>query len=112
MRCAARSSPRMMKTNLASAEKTSAISMRIASNRKNLIDYAAKLIGNDRTTFILDSATARAEEVILNKRLYILNDDDFDAFEAALESNRMEDNLCLIQRLSRPKSWVSPNPSN
>ena len=33
-------------------EKTSAISLRIAINRKNLIDYAAKLIGNDRTTFI------------------------------------------------------------
>ena len=86
-------------------EKTSAISLRIAINRKNLIDYAAKLIGNDRTTFILDSATARAEDVILNERLYILNDLDFDAFEQALETNTLESNECLMNLLKRPKRW-------
>lgn len=86
-------------------EKTSAISLRIAINRKNLIDYAAKLIGNDRTTFILDSATARAEEVILNKRLYILNDHDIEEFEEALETNTLESNECLINLLKRPKRW-------
>lgn len=95
-----------MTTSTDPIEKTSAISMRIASNRKNLIDYAAKLVGNDRTTFILDSATTRAEEVILNKRLYILNDQDFDEFEQALETNTMENNQCLIKLLQRPKRWV------
>lgn len=87
-------------------EKTSAISMRIAINRKNIIDYAAKLIGNDRTTFILDSATARAEDVILNKRLYILNDQDFNEFEQALETNNLESNTCLTNLLKRPQRWV------
>ena len=95
-----------MTASTASAEKSSAISMRIASSRKNLIDYAAKLTGNDRTTFILDSAAARAEEVILNKRLYILNEKDFDEFEQALESNSMEDNECLMRLIKRPKRWA------
>ncbi len=86
-------------------EKTSAISLRIAINRKNLIDYAAKLIGNDRTTFILDSATARAEDVILNKRLYMLNEQDFDEFEQALNTHTLESNECLMNLLKRPKRW-------
>jgi uncharacterized protein (DUF1778 family) len=81
------------------------INMRTDEKKRNLIDLAAAMSGRDRTSFILEAACQKAEEVILDKRLFLLDDAAFDAFEQAIEANPVRGNKCLHQLLERPKRW-------
>ena len=88
------------------AEKPVAINMRVDSSKRNLIDIAATMLGSDRTSFILDAACRRAEEVILDKRIFLVDSDAFDAFNQALDDNPIEENKCLKKLLARPNRWA------
>lgn len=85
--------------------KSVPINMRVDFKKRDLIDVAAAISGSDRTSFILDAACKKAEEVILDQRSFVLADDDFDAFEQALQSNPARSNECLRQLLERPPRW-------
>lgn len=89
----------------ATKSKPVPINMRTDERKRNLIDMAAAMSGRDRTSFILDAACQKAEEVILDQRLFLLDDVAFDSFEQALEANPIRDNQCLLQLLERPKRW-------
>lgn len=77
--------------------------MRVDTAKRNLIDMAAALLGSDRTRFIVDAACRHAEEVLLDKRMFLVDSTAFDAFEAALESNPLGDNAYLMKLMQRPK---------
>ncbi|MHC8380250.1 type II toxin-antitoxin system TacA family antitoxin [Pseudomonas sp. LB3P14] len=96
-----------MSARTESIEKTKPvpINMRTDEKKRNLIDLAAAMSGRDRTSFILEAACQKAEEVILDKRLFLLDDVAFDAFEQAIEANPIRGNKCLHQLLERPKRW-------
>lgn len=81
------------------------INMRTDAKRRDLIDTAAQILSVDRTSFILDAACKRAEEVIIDRRLFLLDDEAFDRFEQALEANPMRNNECVRDLLARPKPW-------
>jgi uncharacterized protein (DUF1778 family) len=81
------------------------INMRTDEKKRNLIDLAAAMSGRDRTSFILEAACQKAEEVILDRRLFVLDDAAFDQFERALEDHSIRENKCLKQLLQRPKIW-------
>ncbi len=95
-----------MHTQKDTALKPVAINMRVDSNKRNLIDMAAAMLGSDRTSFILDAACRHAEDVILDKRMFFIDNSAFDAFERALENNPIGDNKCLMTLLQRPKRWA------
>lgn len=95
-----------MNTQNDNAPKSVAINMRVESSKRNLIDMAATMLGSDRTSFILDAAIKHAEEVILDKRMFLIDNSAFDAFERALENNPIGDNKCLQNLLKRPKRWA------
>jgi uncharacterized protein (DUF1778 family) len=86
-------------------EKPAAINMRVDIKKRNLIDMAAAILGSDRTSFIVDAACQKAEDVILDRRLFVLDDVAFDQFERALEDNPIGENKCLKELLARPKIW-------
>lgn len=86
-------------------ERPAAINMRVDVKKRNLIDMAAAMLGSDRTSFIVDAACQKAEDVILDRRLFVLDDVAFDSFERALENNPIGENTCLRQLLARPKIW-------
>lgn len=88
------------------ATKPVAINMRVDSSKRNLIDMAAAMLGSDRTSFIVDAACKHAEDVILDKRMFFIDNSAFDAFERALESNPLGDNQCLMKLMQRPKRWA------
>ena len=67
---------------------------------------AAALLGSDRTSFIVDAAVRHAEEVLLDKRIFLVDSTAFDAFDAALESNPVGDNACLMRLMQRPNRWA------
>ncbi|MBV6754388.1 DUF1778 domain-containing protein [Pseudomonas chlororaphis] len=73
--------------------------------KQNLIDIAAALSGRDRTCFILEAACQKAEEVILEQLLFVLDENAFNSFEQALESSPRPRNRCLQTLLARPKRW-------
>lgn len=53
------------------------VNMRVNVGQMKIIDIAAKLIGKDRTSFIIDVAVEKAENVVLGS-------DDFQVFAKAL----------------------------
>lgn len=85
--------------------KSVAINMRADSKKRDLIDIAAALSGSDRTSFILDAACKKAEEVILDQRVFVLEGADFDAFEQSLQSSPLKTNDRLRSLLERPRRW-------
>lgn len=83
---------------------SSALSLRIAQSDRQLIDRAAKVAGKTRTQFMLDSARAAATEIILDQRLFMLEPDEFRAFEEALaKAPRISDTIEMMRK--RPSPW-------
>lgn len=81
------------------------LNMRVAEHRRDLIDAAVEVVGGDRTSFVLDAACKRAEEVLMERRFFLLDSDAFDRFSQALEDHPIRRNECLKKLLARPKRW-------
>jgi uncharacterized protein (DUF1778 family) len=61
------------------------INIRVKKSQRDLIDRAAEVQGKTRTDFILDSVQKTAQEVLLDRRFFGLDDDKFDRFVAILD---------------------------
>ncbi|HEN8799995.1 DUF1778 domain-containing protein [Pseudomonas sp. CM25] len=85
--------------------KTVPLNMRVAEHRRDLIDAAVEVVGGDRTSFVLEAACKRAEEVLMEQRLFLLDEQAYDAFTQALEDNPIRSNECVKKLLARPKRW-------
>ncbi|AMA45067.1 type II toxin-antitoxin system TacA family antitoxin [Pseudomonas alabamensis] len=85
--------------------KPVSINMRADPKRRDLIDAAAEILSVDRTSFILDAACRRAEEVIVDRKLFVLSEEAFDRFEKALDAHPIKSNECVKRLLARPKPW-------
>jgi uncharacterized protein (DUF1778 family) len=78
--------------NLAIAERSPAaetkgsINLRIEANTRRLIDDAAAILGKTRTEFMIESARRQAIDVLLDRRLFALDSDRYDAFTHALDN--------------------------
>ena len=81
------------------------INLRIEAQTRDLIDEAAAALGKTRTEFMIDSARREAIDVLLDQRLFVLNDKDFDAFTAALE-NPPPPSPKLRALMKRRPAWV------
>lgn len=64
--------------------KTAPINMRVEPRQHSLLTRAAAVLHKDRSAFILDVACREAENVLLDQRLFQLDDDAYRAFDAAL----------------------------
>ena len=62
------------------------INLRVAADTKKMIDDAAAILGKTRTEFVLDSARREAMDVLLDQRLFRLDDQRHDAFMQALDN--------------------------
>lgn len=67
-------------------ETKGSINLRIDAYSRQLIDEAASKLGKTRTEFMLESARNSAVDVILDQRLFSLDDKNYQAFAAALEN--------------------------
>jgi uncharacterized protein (DUF1778 family) len=63
-----------------------ALSLRISTKDRQLIDKAADALNKTRTEFMLDSARAAATDALLDRRLFVLDDKSFKSFTKALAS--------------------------
>jgi uncharacterized protein (DUF1778 family) len=62
------------------------INLRIEAATRQLIDDAAATVGKTRTEFMIDSARRDAVDVLLDRRLFVLDSSSYDSFVAALDN--------------------------
>jgi uncharacterized protein (DUF1778 family) len=66
--------------------RTKVINLRTDEARRALIDRAAEALGKDRTEFMLDAATREAQSVLLDRRVFQLDDAAFRRFTRILDA--------------------------
>ena len=84
--------------------KSSKINLRIDPETQNIIDRAASALGKTRSEFMLESARERAEDVLLDRRVFALNEADWDALTEVLD-NPPPPNDALKALLSKTAPW-------
>lgn len=84
--------------------KTAPINMRVEPSQHALLTKAAAVLHKDRSAFIMDVACREAENVLLDQRLFYLEEDNFEAFEAALVAP-IPDVAKLRALLAEPSPW-------
>ena len=62
------------------------INLRIETRTRRLIDEAAATFGKTRTEFMIESARRQAIDVLLDRQLFTLDAQSYDAFMHALDS--------------------------
>jgi uncharacterized protein (DUF1778 family) len=67
------------------ARRDAIINLRVSGEVRDLIDTAASVSGTTRTEFVLESARRRAVDVMLDQRLFALDDDAWAAFNRVLD---------------------------
>lgn len=83
--------------------QSEAISLRMSPLQKETIDLAAESCGKSRTGFIIESAVARAQDVLLDRTRLVLDGDRWDAFVKALDEP--VDASAMIRTLETPPPW-------
>tara|TARA_R110000868_G_scaffold65534_7_gene195911 strand:- start:3464 stop:3703 length:240 start_codon:yes stop_codon:yes gene_type:complete len=78
--------------------------MRVEPSQQALLTKAAALVNKDRTSFILEVACREAENILLDQRLFQLDDSAFLAFEEALD-RPVPPNAKLKNLLSEASPW-------
>ncbi|MFZ1101326.1 MAG: DUF1778 domain-containing protein [Hyphomicrobiaceae bacterium] len=76
---------RRANSETATTKKTS-INIRVPEQTRQLIDNAAAVVGKTRTEFMLESARQHAIDVLLDQRLFFLDEDQLKAFMAVLQN--------------------------
>jgi uncharacterized protein (DUF1778 family) len=88
----------------AKAKRSEVVNMRVEPNQLDLIDTAASLSGKSRSAFMLDAAYQAAEQALLERRLFLLNDEQWEAFNKALDTPPAK-NEKLRQLLQAEAPW-------
>jgi uncharacterized protein (DUF1778 family) len=83
---------------------THTISLRTQPAQRELIDRAARLTGKSRTDFMLEAASEKAQQVLLDQTFFALSPQDFEAFEA-LMSAPLSNNAALARLLTTRAPW-------
>ena len=86
------------------ARRSEVVNMRIEPNQLDLIDAAAAVCGKSRSAFMLDAAYRAAEEALLDRRLFRLSDEQWEAFNQALDTSPVK-NEKLHQLLQAKSPW-------
>ena len=86
------------------AQQSQTINLRASAEQKALIDRAAKRLGKSRTEFVLDTMREASENVLLDQRLFVLDEASYAAFEAMLDAPA-EPSEELRRTLNTPPPW-------
>jgi len=80
------------------------ISLRADQQQRALIDQAAETLGKNRSDFMLEAACRAAETVVLDRRLFLLDEKAYKRFTAALDKSPA-DNPKLRRLLASRAPW-------
>jgi uncharacterized protein (DUF1778 family) len=68
------------------SRRDTVVNVRMSRHSRDLIDEAAEVVGKTRSEFIVESARTHAIDILLDKRLFSLTVEQYDAFLKALEA--------------------------
>ena len=91
-------------TRTAQTARGVTINLRASEQKRELIDRAAEAVGKNRSEFMLDAACREATSVLLDQRLFLLDETRFKQFVAALDK-RPSDHSRLRRLLSSKAPW-------
>jgi len=80
------------------------INIRARSTQRNLIDRAAAMLNKNRSDFMLEVACREAENVLLDQRLFLVDDNAYKAFQALIEAP-VKENPALRKLLHDKAPW-------
>ena len=80
------------------------INIRARLTQRNLIDKAAAMLNKNRSDFMLEAACREAENVLLDRRLFLVEGEVYKAFEALLNAP-VNDNPALRRLLNSKSPW-------
>jgi uncharacterized protein (DUF1778 family) len=86
------------------ANKTDRIDLRVSPAQKAIIASAAMASQKGVSEFIIESVVRQAEETLLDQRLFILSDEDFQDLERELDQPPIE-NPALTKHLNAKAPW-------
>jgi len=89
---------------MSSQLRNAAINLRAFPKQRDLIDQACELSGKNRSDFILEASCREAENVLLDQRLFNLDADTFEAFEAELNMPAQH-NEALSKLMAKRSPW-------
>lgn len=84
--------------------KRESLNIRIKPEDRGLIDRAAKLLGKNRTDFMLDAARRAAEEALLDRTVFVVSPEAYAEFLARLEAPP-QPNERLQKTMQTPAPW-------
>lgn len=84
--------------------RQSIINIRAQDRQISLIDQAAETLGQTRSAFMLERSVQAAETVLLDQRLFAVDDKSYAAFQNALE-RPVAYNPKLAALLRKPAPW-------
>jgi uncharacterized protein (DUF1778 family) len=87
-----------------SATRTAPINLRALESQRSLIDRAASVSGKNRSDFMLEAACREAENILLDQRLLMLNDSDFNTFLSMLDAP-VKDSPELNKLMAHKAAW-------
>ena len=88
----------------AAALRPSVINLRAPAAKRILIDQAAQASGQSRTEFMLDAASEKAQQVLLDRTLFVLDAKRHRRFVEALDAP-LKHRKALTKLLSRKSLW-------
>ena len=84
--------------------RVASINIRAHQKQRDLIDRAAKILGKNRSDFMLDAASKEAKNILLDNRFFPLEEKDFNKFLKALDQ-KPKDNPLLRRTLNETPPW-------
>jgi uncharacterized protein (DUF1778 family) len=91
-------------TETVNTNRNLTINIRVHQTQRDLIDHAAGILGKTRSDFMLEVACREAESILLDRRLFILDDIKFQQFMDALDAPPMQ-NEKLHKLLTTKAPW-------
>jgi len=84
--------------------RAAAINLRTLPEQRELIDYAAKLLGKNRSDFMLEAACEHARSVLIDQVFFGLDAEKFQRFNAIVDAP-LTDNKGLERLMAVKTPW-------
>ncbi|EBG2148417.1 DUF1778 domain-containing protein [Salmonella enterica] len=75
-----------MQSSVRKPTRDKQINVRATEEERAVIDYAASLLNKNRTDFIIEQAVHEAQNIILDQRVFVLDDARYKTFIEQLEA--------------------------
>lgn len=86
--------------------RDASINLRAHTEQRDLIDQAARLLGKNRSDFMLEAACEKAQGVMLDQVFFTLKAQDFQRFSEMLDAP-VQPNPGLERLLATKAPWES-----